>query len=91
MEQQILASIINFASCTFLLFAVLLWMRREDNRSRVYFSVAYGVCGIDLFIRIFSFGSTPFIFEALQPTALYMALIEIPLFLFYLIEIVNPG
>lgn len=92
MEQQILASIIQFSSCTTLLFAALLWMRRNGNRSRVYFSVAYTVCGIDLFIRIFSiYSDKPFNFEALQPTALYMALIEIPLFLFYLIEVVNPG
>lgn len=92
MEQQILASIIQFASCTFLLFAALLWMRRNNNRSRIYFSVAYGVCGIDLFLRIFGiYNDTPFTFEALQPAALYMALIEIPLFLFYLIEVVNPG
>lgn len=92
MEQQILASIIQFASCTFLLFAALLWMRRNGNRSRVYFSVAYTVCGIDLFLRIFGiYNGTPLVFEALQPAALYMALIEIPLFLFYLIEVVNPG
>lgn len=92
MKQQILASIIQVASCTFLLFAALLWMRRNNNRSRVYFSVAYGVCGLDLFLRIFGlYGVTPFTFEVLQPAALYMVLIEIPLFLFYLIEVVNPG
>lgn len=92
MEQQILASIIQFASCTSLLFAALLWMRRNGNRSRVYFSVAYTVCGIDLFLRIFGiYNGTPLAFEALQPAAFNMALIEIPLFLFYLIEVVNPG
>lgn len=92
MEQQILASIIQFASCTFLLFAVLLWMQRGDNRSRVYFSVAYAVAGIDLFLRIFTiYSGKTFVFEALQPATIYMALIEIPLFLFYLIEVINPG
>lgn len=92
MQQQILASIIQIASCTSLLFAALLWARRNGNRSRVYFSVAYTVCGIDLFLRIFDvYNGTPFTFKALQPAALNMALIEIPLFLFYIIEVVNPG
>lgn len=92
MEQQILASIIQFASCTFLLFAVLLWMQRGDDRSRIYFSVAYAVAGIDLFLRIFTiYSGKTFVFEALQPATIYMALIEIPLFLFYLIEVINPG
>lgn len=75
-----------------MLFALLLWIRREGNRSRIYFSVAYAVCGIDLFIRIFRFyNGTPFCYEALNPAAFYMALLEMPLFLFYLLEVISPG
>lgn len=92
MEQHILSTIIQFASCAFLLFAVLLWVRRNGSRSRVYFSITYLVCGIDLSSRIFNlYSGVPIIHEALHPVNLYMALIEIPLFLFYLIEVVNPG
>lgn len=92
MAQHILASITQFASCTFLLCAALLWMRRRGNRSRIFFSLAYALCGVDLYLRILSlYNGVSFSFEALQPAALYMALIEIPIFLFYLIEIVNPG
>lgn len=54
--------------------------------------MAYSVCGIDLFIRIFYiYNGTPLTFEALNPAALYMALVEMPLFLFYLIEVISPG
>ena len=75
-----------------MLFALLLWIRREGNRSRIYFSVAYAVCGIDLFIRIFRlYNGTPFSYEALNPAAFYMALLEMPLFLFYLLEVISPG
>lgn len=92
MEQQILSTIIQFASCTFLLFAVLLWVRRNGNRSRVYFSITYLVCGIDLSSRIFHlYSEVPVTYEALHPLNLYIALIEVPLFLFYLVEVVNPG
>lgn len=92
MEQQLLSTIIQFASCIFLLFAVLLWVRRNDNRSRVYFSITYLVCGIDLSSRIFHlYSGAPITYEALHPLNLYMALIEVPLFLFYLVEVVNPG
>lgn len=92
MEQKILSSVIQMSSCISLLFALLLWIRRGGNRSRIYFSVAYAVCGIDLSIRIFRiYNGTPFTFEALDPAAFYMALIEMPLFLFYLLEVINPG
>lgn len=92
MEQKILSSVIQMSSCISLLFALLLWIRRAGNRSRIYFSVAYAVCGIDLSIRIFRiYNGTPFTFEALDPAAFYMALIEMPLFLFYLLEVINPG
>ena len=75
-----------------MLFALLLWIRREGNRSRIYFSVAYAVCGIDLFIRIFRlYNGTPFSYESLNPAAFYMALLEMPLFLFYLLEVISPG
>lgn len=54
--------------------------------------MAYAVCGIDLFIRIFRFyNGTPFCYEALNPAAFYMALLEMPLFLFYLLEVISPG
>lgn len=54
--------------------------------------MAYAVCGIDLFIRIFQiYNGMPFTFKALNPAAFYMALIEMPLFLFYLLEVINPG
>lgn len=88
MEQRILSTIIQFTSCTFLLFAALLWVRRNKNRSRIYFSIASFVCGIDLFLRIFHvYNGTPQTFKALQPGYLYLALIEIPLFLLYLVEV----
>lgn len=92
MEQNILSSVIQMSSCISLLFALLLWIRRGGNRSRIYFSVAYAVCGIDLFIRIFRiYNGTPFSYEALNPAAFYMALLEMPLFLFYLLEVISPG
>lgn len=92
MERQILSSIIQIGACISLLFALLLWVRRGGNRSRAYLSVAYAVCGIDLFIRVLQiYNGTPFIFEALNPAAFYMALIEMPLFLFYLLEVISPG
>lgn len=54
--------------------------------------MAYAVCGIDLFIRIFRlYNGTPFSYEALNPAAFYMALLEMPLFLFYLLEVISPG
>lgn len=92
MEQQILSSVIQMGVCISLLFALLLWIRRAGNRSRIYLSVAYAVCGIDLFMRVLQiYNGTPFTFEALNPAALYMALIEMPLFLFYFLEVISPG
>lgn len=92
MERQILSSIIQIGSCLSLLFALLLWVRRGGNRSRAYLSVAFAVCGIDLFIRVLRiYNGTPFTFEALNLAAFYMALIEMPLFLLYLLEVISPG
>ena len=87
--QQILPSVIAFATCTFLIFALILWLRREDNRSRIYFAVAFAVCGMDLFLRIV-FPST-LSFEAIHPGYICLALGEIPLFLLYIVEVINPG
>jgi AraC-like DNA-binding protein len=92
MEQQIFAHVTQFSSCAALLMATLLWMQRNGNHSRTYLAIVYLVCGIDFFVRtLHLYGGEPFIPEVLHPFHLWMALIELPLFLSYLIEIAEPG